>query len=100
MGAVLIQKVFTPDYLTHTVQKNNGEVPQYFVRNHHPAIIDEDLFQKAQEVVKANSELYNRTRFKKKPRAFSQRLICGECGRFYSVTNGNGNIGVQGVQTR
>lgn len=91
MGAVLIQKVFTPDYLTHTVQKNNGEVPQYFVRNHHPAIIDEDLFQKAQEVVKANSELYNRTRFKKKPRAFSQRLICGECGRFYSVTNGNGS---------
>lgn len=91
MGAVLIQKVFTPDYLTHTVQKNNGEVPQYFVRNHHPAIIDEDLFQKAQEVVKANSELYNRTRFKKKPRAFSQRLICEECGRFYSVTNGNGS---------
>lgn len=91
MGAVLIQKVFTPDYLTHTVQKNNGEVPQYFVRNHHPAIIDEDLFQKAQEVVKANSELYNRTRFKKKQRAFSQRLICGECGRFYSVTNGNGS---------
>ena len=83
MGAVLIQKKFTPDYLTHEVRDNKGEVPQYFVRNHHPAIIDEELFQKAQEVVKINSELYNRTRFPKKPRAFSQRLICVECGRFF-----------------
>ena len=91
MGAVLIQKKFTPDYLTHEVRDNKGEVPQYFVRNHHPAIIDEELFQKAQEVVKINSELYNRTRFPKKPRAFSQRLICVECGRFFHVTNANNN---------
>lgn len=91
MGAVLIQKKFTPDYLTHEVRDNKGEVPQYFVRNHHPAIIDEELFQKAQDVVKVNSELYNRTRFPKKPRAFSQRLICGECGRFFHVTNANNN---------
>ena len=91
MGAVLIQKKFTPDYLTHEVRDNKGEVPQYFVRNHHPAIIDEELFQKAQDVVKVNSELYNRTRFGRKPRAFSQRLICGECGRFFHVTNANNN---------
>lgn len=91
MGAVLIQKKFTSDYLTHEVRDNKGEVPQYFVRNHHPAIVDEDLFEKAQEVVKVNSDLYNRTRSGKKPRAFSQRLICGECGRFFHVTNGNGN---------
>lgn len=62
MGAVLIQKKFTSDYLTHEVRDNKGEVPQYFVRNHHPAIVDEDLFEKAQEVVKVNSDLYNRTR--------------------------------------
>lgn len=91
MGAVLIQKKFTSDYLTHEVRDNKGEVPQYFVRNHHPAIVDEDLFEKAQEVVKVNSDLYNRTRSGKKPRAFSQKLICGECGRFFHVTNGNGN---------
>ena len=29
MGAVLIQKKFTPDYLTHEVRDNKGEVPQY-----------------------------------------------------------------------
>lgn len=91
MGAVMIQKVFTPDYLSHTQQKNNGEVPQYFVRNHHPAIVDEDLFEKAQAIVQMNSNRLRKCVHGNKTRAFSQRLICGECGRFYNVTNSNGS---------
>lgn len=90
-GAVLIQKVFTPDYLTHEVRQNKGEVPQYFVRNHHPAIIDEDLFEEAQVIRKENSASYGRENEERKARAFSQRLICGECGRFFHVTNTNNN---------
>ena len=90
-GAVLIQKVFTPDYLTHEVRQNKGEVPQYFVRNHHPAIIDEDLFETVQEIRKGNSASRGRENEERKPRAFSQRLICGECGRFFHVTNTNNN---------
>lgn len=88
MGAVLIQKNFTPDYLSHEHQKNTGEVPQYFVRNHHPAIIDEELFEKAQEVRKANSAKAGKRQMPI-PKAFSGRLICAECGRFYHVTNSN-----------
>ena len=90
-GAVLIQKVFTPDYLTHEVRQNKGEVPQYFVRNHHPAIIDEGLFEKVQEIRKGNSASHGRGNEERKPRALSQRLICGECGRFFHVTNTNNN---------
>ena len=90
-GAVLIQKVFTPDYLTHEVRQNKGEVPQYFVRNHHPAIIDEDLFGKVQEIRKENCTSHGRGNEERRPRAFSQRLICGECGRFFHVTNTNNN---------
>ena len=90
-GAVLIQKVFTPDYLTHEVRQNKGEVPQYFVRNHHPAIIDENLFEEAQVIRKENSVSYGRENEERKARAFSQRLICGECGRFFHVTNTNNN---------
>ena len=91
IGAVLIQKVFTPDYLTHEVRQNKGEVPQYFVRNHHPAIIDEDLFEKVQKIRKENSASHGRGNEERNPRAFSQRLICGECGRFFHVTNTNNN---------
>lgn len=90
-GAVLIQKVFTPDYLTHEVRQNKGEVPQYFVRNHHPAIIDEDLFGKVQEIRKENCTSHGRGNEERRPRAFSKRLICGECGRFFHVTNTNNN---------
>jgi len=90
-GAILIQKVFTPDYLTHEVRQNKGEVPKYFVRNHHPAIIDEDLFETVQEIRKGNSASRGRKNEERRPRAFSQRLICGECGRFFHVTNTNNN---------
>lgn len=91
MGAVMIQKQFTPDYLNHTPQKNNGEVPQYFVRNHHPAIIDEELFEKAQAIVQMNSDRLRKCVHGNQPKAFSQRLICGECGRFYNVRNSSGS---------
>lgn len=91
MGAVMIQKQFTPDYLNHTPQKNNGEVPQYFVRNHHPAIIDEELFEKAQAIVQMNSDRLRKCVHGNLTKAFSQRLICGECGRFYNVRNSSGS---------
>lgn len=34
-GAVLIQKKYTVDFLNHNTQRNNGELPQYLVKNHH-----------------------------------------------------------------
>lgn len=39
-GAALLQKKFTVDFLTKTMKKNEGEVPQYFIEHSHPAIID------------------------------------------------------------
>jgi len=48
-GDVLMQKTCTVDYLSHKVVRNDGREPQYFIRDHHPAIIqrkDWDLAQK------------------------------------------------------
>ena len=39
-GNALLQKAFTVDFLTKKQKKNEGEVPQYYVENSHPAIID------------------------------------------------------------
>ncbi len=39
-GDALLQKAFTVDFLTKKQKKNEGEVPQYYVENSHPAIID------------------------------------------------------------
>ena len=43
-GDALLQKRFTIDFLTKTTKVNEGEVPQYYVQNSHPAIIEPDEF--------------------------------------------------------
>lgn len=85
-GAVLIQKKYTVDFLSHDVQRNKGELPQYLVKNHHPAIINEELFEEVQQIRKANAAKVKRGgKVEEKP--FSRRIICGECGRFFRVRN-------------
>ena len=39
MGAALLQKSFTVDFLQKKTKKNEGEVPQYYVEHSHEAII-------------------------------------------------------------
>ena len=86
-GDVLIQKTYTLDYLTHQIKQNKGEVTQYLVENHHPAIISRGLYEKAQKVVQINAECYGRDGKNRRSRDFSGRLICAECGRYYNVRN-------------
>lgn len=38
-GDALLQKCFTVDFLSKKKKANEGEVPQYYVENSHPAII-------------------------------------------------------------
>ncbi len=90
-GNVLIQKTYTMDYLTHQTKQNKGEVPQYFVENHHPAIVSRELYEKAQQVVRMNAGRYGRDANNRKIRGFSGRLICAECGRYYNVRNTHSN---------
>lgn len=85
-GAVLIQKKYTVDFLNHNTQRNNGELPQYLVKNHHPAIIDEELFETVQEIRRANAAQKEKG-VKKGSKPFSGRILCGECGRFFRVRN-------------
>jgi len=48
MRLTLEQKMFTDNYLNHTLIKNTGQVPQYYVENNHPAIIDKDMWDLVQ----------------------------------------------------
>ena len=43
-GHALLQKTFTTDFLEKTKKVNEGEVPQYYVEDSHPAIIDPDIW--------------------------------------------------------
>lgn len=47
-GDALLQKSFTVDFLTKKTKTNEEEVPQYYVENNHPAIIEPELFDLVQ----------------------------------------------------
>lgn len=49
IGDALLQKTYTTDFLNKTRVKNNGIVPQYYVKGNHEAIIPKDIFLRVQE---------------------------------------------------
>ncbi len=60
-GDARLQKRFTTDYLTKTMKINEGEVPQYYVENSHPAIIAPEEWKKVQEEYRRRKEAVKRT---------------------------------------
>ena len=49
VGDVLLQKKYIKDHLEKKTLKNDGALPQFYVTNHHKAIIDRDTFQMVQD---------------------------------------------------
>ena len=91
MGDVLLQKTYTADFIEGKVKKNNGELPQYYIKDNHPAIIPREMFYQIQEEIArrkskkpANTKKAktNRGRFTSKY-ALSERLVCGNCGCYF-----------------
>ena len=79
-GCALLQKTFTVDFLTKAKKINEGEVPQYYVENSHPAIIEPEIFDLVQ------SEMKKRTSIRRQVNSsspFAAKIVCGECGGFY-----------------
>ena len=73
-GNALLQKTYTTDFLTKIKKKNEGEVPQYYVENSHPAIISMEIFNLVQEEIQTRST-------QKRPRnCFAGKVFCGQCG--------------------
>ncbi len=79
-GDALLQKKYTVDFLTKKQKINEGEVPQYYVENSHPAIISSDVFDMVQEEMKQRKTMKNRH---SSAGMFSSKIICGECGGLY-----------------
>ena len=82
-GDLLLQKYFTEDFLTHKIVKNEGQLPQYFVENHHDPIVPKEVFAQVQ------GERMRRAALKGAPsvlrfgsrKALEGRLVCAKCGR-------------------
>lgn len=79
-GDAMLQKTFTVDFLTKKKKINEGEIPQYYVENSHPAIVSPEAFDLVQHEMKRRKSLKG---YKTSGGCFSSKLICGECGNFY-----------------
>lgn len=85
-GDVKLQKTYKPDYRSHKKRVNQGELPQYYVRNHHPAVIDREVFLNVEKVRAAKKKMSG-PKEEKKIHPFSGKLVCSQCGRFYWTRN-------------
>lgn len=79
-GEALLQKVFTVDFLTKKVKKNEGEVPQYYVKNSHPGIIDPAEWQLVQDEMKRRK---SKEGYHHGMSPFAGKIFCGCCGGAY-----------------
>ena len=90
-GDILFQKTFVDDSFRQ--KKNQGEMDQYLVDEHHEAIISKEEFESVQELMKAKSKIYARNEevpgsTEKKSYCFTSILVCSDCGSaMYRVEN-------------
>ena len=73
MGDALLQKTYTPDYLTHRSVKNNRKINAYHVRNSHEAIIDRETWYEVQRILASRSRRDNAPKSQQKN---SKRPVC------------------------
>jgi len=87
-GDALLQKSYTENYLDHKMVKNNGQIPQYYVENNHPAIIERDMWELVQIELARRSEIG--TQYSSSDE-FASKLICEDCGGFYGKKKWHSN---------
>ncbi len=90
-GDTMLQKTFTENFMTGKKAKNVGQRNRYYVRNSHPAIISDEVFDKVQQemarrarlvykedgIVESGISKYNGKYF------WGNLLVCGDCGASY-----------------
>ena len=83
-GNLLLQKEFISDPISKQRKKNRGQLPQYYVEDTHPAIIDKATFDYVQEEIARRKELGPRANKSLNLTCFSGKLKCPFCGISYA----------------
>lgn len=81
-GDILFQKAYVTDPITKKKVKNCGELPQYYLEDAHPAIIDRETW----ELVLKEHERRNATM--PPLNCFTGKIKCGKCGKAYTRKSG------------
>ncbi len=87
-GDAMLQKTYTEDFMTGKKARNVGQRNQYYVRNSHPAIVSEKVFDKVQEEMARRATLVHKedgtvehsmSKYNGKY-LLGNLLVCGDCG--------------------
>ena len=81
-GSALLQKSFTVDFLTKKTKVNEGEVPQYYVEDSLPAIIEPWEWEQVQAELERRKN--SRTRHRQTS-PFSGKILCADCGGIFGA---------------
>lgn len=97
-GDLMMGKTYTVDAISKRRLKNFGQEDKYYIKNHHPAIVSEEVFDKAQEIRekrngnRAKPCVESGTRIKySRQYAFSSMIECGYCGKMVSRRSWHSN---------
>lgn len=89
-GDVLLQKTFRTDVISKKVVKNIGQMTQYYMPDHHEAIVSREQYNAVQAEMACRSALRSPSKTAvtgcscyTSKYALSDRLVCGECGTLY-----------------
>ena len=92
-GDYIMQKSFIDDDRRHHI--NRGELPSWYIKNDHPAIVSRKLWEEANAVISKHEE-ERKTHLKLLPMTeenypYKEKLFCGYCGqRLYAVKTKSG----------
>ena len=91
-GSAFLQKTYVTDHVSKVQKTNQGELPMYFAEGSHPAIIDRETYEQAQQILAENRRKSNAQRSHTARYAFSGMIECGCCGKHYRRKTLNGKI--------
>lgn len=86
MGDAILEKTYTTNCLPYRQKRNNGEREKYYVENYCPAIISQEKYKAAQEMIaikkgtKRGNTVYT----------LSKTMRCPDCGRLFRRHVANG----------
>lgn len=80
VGDLVQKKTITPDYLSHMKKYNHGEEEFVVIQDHHPPIIDRDLWNIVQKELKRRNRNGELGAGHSNRYIFSGKIKCGECG--------------------
>ena len=74
---------------------NRGELPQYLVRDNHEAIVSHEVFEEVQQSIVERAAAFPDGHGVRLHYPFSQKLVCGYCGKHYKRRVNSGKIAWQ-----